>query len=387
MSIIQMAEAFGLTEGGELKGVTNTAHRALNPVRAKALTEASALWSQAWAGDKYAAVLVNEALSTSDLFVSATGDLLDRELLANYQDVTPSWQAWATRSSVRNFKAKKLVDIMGGKSGLDLVPELTEYPYALHSTHEYEISAKKFGRRFGYSWEAGVNDDLDELQQIPARFASAAAITEDRAALEVLATVSTGVPLTGFFKSYNAAAANPLGYAAFDNSSTAALTTAALATAVTAVSARKDTNGNAIPNSGLVLMVGPALEFVATRILGSTVIRTGTNPVVEEPNYLRGRVRLVVNNDLVGNSWFLLPDPARNQRPAVAVAFLRGYETPDLRVSANTGTRVGGGSISPQEGDFEIDGVWWRIRHVTGAAALDPILTYGSTGAVGTAGV
>ena len=388
MSIINLAESFGLTDGGELKGSTNTAHRTLSPARAKALVEASALWGKAWAGDKMAAVVVNEALSTSDLFKSATGDLLDRELLGVYQDTPGVWNQFATRSTVRNFKPKKLVDIMGGNSRLDVVPQLTEFPSASSASKEYEISAKKFGRRFGYGWEAGVNDDIDELRQIPDRFGRAAQLTEEYAALEALVMVLTGAPLAAFFKSYDATAAGLLGYAAFDNSSTAALTSAALQTGIEAVSVRRDSAGNQIPNAGLVLMVGPALEFVAARILNATMVRTTSgSKSVDEPNPLKGRVRLVVNPLLVGNAWFLLPDPQRAARPAVAVAFLAGYETPDLRVSANTGSRVGGGSIAPTEGDFEIDGVWYRIRHVTGSANLDPIHTYGSTGATGTPGV
>lgn len=382
MSIIHLAESFGLTDGGGLKGTTNAAHRQLSPRRAKALTEAAELWGKAWNGDKMAAVVVNEALTTSDLFVSATGDLLDRELLASYQDINPSWQEWASPTTVRNFKPKKLVDIMGGKSALDLVPELTEFPYKKQSTHEYEIAAKKFGRRFGYSWEAGVNDDIDELRQIPGRFSSAASITENRAALEQVANLSTGAPNSAFFKNYNAAAANPLGYAAFNNSGTAALSAEALAAAITGISTRKDTEGNLVPHNGLVLMVGPALQFTAERILNATTIRvTDGDTQTEEPNYLRGKVRLVVNNDLAGNAWFVLPDPRRNQRPAVAVAKLAGYDTPDLRVASNTGNRVGGGAISPEEGDFEIDGVWYRVRHVVGGASLDPIHTFASTGA------
>lgn len=388
MSIIQLAESFGLTEGGELKGSTNVAHRALTPARAKALKEASELWGKAWAGDKMAAVVVNEALSTSDLFVSATGDMLDRELLAQYQDSSTTWQEFASRTRVRNFKKKKLVDIMGGKTVLDVVPELTEFPQTGGSTHEYEIAAKKFGRRFGYSWEAGVNDDIDELRQIPSAFGQAAAITEDVAALEALVTVSTGAPLAAFFQSYDASEAGALGYQAFDNSSTAALTSAAVQAGIESIGARRSTDGNLIPNSGLVLMVGTALQFTAERILNATMVRTTSgSKSVDEPNPLKGKVRLVVNPLLVGNAWFLLPDPKRAVRPAVAVAFLVGYETPDLRVAANTGSRVGGGAIAPTEGDFEVDGVWYRVRHVVGDANLDPIHTYGSTGASGSPGV
>lgn len=381
MSIINLAESFGLSTEGALDGTTNAAHRTLSPARAKALTEASELWGQAWGGNRMASVVVNEALTTSDLFRSATGDLLDRELLATYQDITPSWQEWASPAKVRNFKPKKLVDIMGGKSALDLVPELTEFPYAKSSSNEFEIAVKKFGRRFGFSWEAGINDDIDELQQIPGRFGSAASLTENVAALEQIVTLSSGAPLAGFFKSYSESAAKALGYAAFNNSGTAALSADSLTTAITDISTRKDSDGNIVAHNGLVLMVGPAQQFTAERLLNATEIRTGSNPVTVEPNYLRGKVRLVVNQDLVGNAWFVLPDPRRNQRPAVSVAKLAGFETPDLRVSSNTGSRVGGGSIAPTEGDFEIDGVWYRTRHVVGAASLDPIHTFASTGA------
>lgn len=388
MTIQQLAESFGLTDGGELRGTTNEAHRRLNPARAKALKEAAELWSAAWAGNKHAAVTVNEALTTSDLFVSATGDMLDRELLGRYQDIQGVWNQFATRSRVRNFKPKKLVDILGGKSRLDLVPELTEYPGAESDTNEYEIQAKKFGRRVGWSFEAGVNDDIDELRQIPDRFSYAAQLTEEYAALEAIVTVSTGAPLASFFKSYDATAAGDLGYAAFDNSTDAALTSAAVQTGIESIATRKDSEGNLVPNSGLVLMVGPALQFTAQRILNATMVRTTSgSKSVDEPNPLKGAVRLVVNPNLAGTSWFILPDPQRAARPAIAVAFLTGYETPDLRVSANTGTRIGGGAIPATEGDFEVDGVWYRIRHITGGASLDPVHTYGSSGSSGTPGV
>ena len=388
MTIHQLAESFGLTDGGELKGTSNAAHRALSPARAKALKEAAELWTKAWGGNRIAAALVNEALTTSDLFKSATGDLLDRELLAQYGDVQGVWQQFATRSVVRNFKPKKLVDIMGGKTGLDLVPELTEYPYNKSSTAEYSIAAKKFGRRFGYSWEAGVNDDIDELRQIPSRFGMAAQLTEERAALEAIVTTASGAPLASFFKSYDAPAAGALGYAAFNNSSDAALTSAALEAGIQSIATRKDAEGNLVPAPGFVLMVGPALQFTAQRILNAATIETtnGTKKV-SEPNPFKGAVRLVVNPMLAGTAWFLLPDPQRAVRPAVAVAFLSGYETPDLRVSSLTGNRIGGGAINPEEGDFEVDGVWYRVRHVTGGASLDPIHTYGSAGSNGTPGL
>lgn len=364
-TFINVAETFGLNEDQSLSGTSPLVRRNYTPKRRQAILEAATLWKRVFDGDIRAAVTVKEALSTSDLFVSATGDVLDRELLASYADVTPEWQSFASRTTVRNFKKKKLVDLMGGRTGLDLVPELTAYPGAEHDTREYTIEVAKFGRQFGFSWEAMVNDDLDELQQIPGTFAQAATLTEDRIALEQIADVATGAPNSGFFNADNGNAAEGK-----------PLTAENVQAAVTAVRQRQDSEGNQVPAGRLILVVGTGQEFTARQILNATEVRTTSgNRTIVEPNSLAGAVELVVLSRLVGNAWFILPAPNQG-RMAVAVAFLRGFETPDIR--QKNGAGVG---VSPEAGDFDDDSVRYRVRHVTGGAQVDPIHTYASTGA------
>lgn len=369
MNTTIVGEAFGLTEAGAMLGTSPLARRQYSPKRAQALVEAAEMWKRAWDGDMRASVLVLEALSTSDLFRSVTGDVLDRELLARYQEVPVQWTGFARRTTVRNFKPKKLVDLLGGRSALDVVPELSEYPAGDHETGEYEISVRKFGRRFGFSWEASINDDLDELQTLPNAFAAAARATEDQTALERIANAD-GTPNTAFFNAGNGNA--PVaGVLNEDN----------LSAAITTVSTRENAEGEVVAPEGLVLMVGPAQEMTARRILNATEIRvTNGSKTTVEPNWLRGVVTLEVNRRLKGNAWYLLPAPTA-ARPALAVAFLRGWETPDLRIKNDAGNRVGGGTVAPEEGSFDEDGVWYRVRHIVGSATVDPIHTYAGTGA------
>ncbi len=330
------------------------------------------MWKRAFDGDRRAAVLVMEALSTSDLFVSVTGDVLDRELLSQYVAVTPQWAGVATRTTVRNFKPKKMVDILGGRSALERVPELTAYPGAQYDTREFEIAVAKFGRQFGFSWEAQINDDLDELQQIPGTFAQAAGMTEDNAAFEKLFNLTTGAPNTAFFKDYTGdtvAGPNTTPVAAVLNQ-------ANLQTAVETVRQRKDHQGNLVPAGRLILVVGRAQEFTAKAILNATEVRdTSGSRTVIRPNDLAGTVDLVVLDRLPGLAWFVLPAPNQGNRPALAVAFLRGFETPDIRQKNG-----GGVNVSPDQGDFDDDSIRYRVRHVTGAASLDPLHTYAGTG-------
>jgi hypothetical protein len=55
----------------------------------------------------------------------------------------------------------------------------------------------KFGRRFGWSFEAAINDDIDELEQVPDQFALAARKTEDLEALKQLCNTADGGPQHG----------------------------------------------------------------------------------------------------------------------------------------------------------------------------------------------
>lgn len=375
---INIAESFGLTESLTMGGTSPLVRRQYSPKRAAAIVEAARLWDRVWTqGDPRAALAVQEALSTSDLFKSVTGDVLDRELLARYQDITPQWARIASRTTVRNFKPKKLVDLVGGRSTLDAVPELSEYPTANNDSAEYEIKVGKFGRRYGFSWEASVNDDLDELQLIPGRYAEAAGMTEDKTVFDRLFNATTGAPNTAFFRDH---AGDDIP-GPNTTPATAALTSENVQAAFTALSQRVDFEGNLVPVGRLLLVVGKAQEINARRILNATEIRTVTGSrTTIEANPLTGLVDLVVLDRLAGTNWFLLPAPNVG-RPAITAAFLRGWETPDLRQKADTGQRVGGGAIGAEEGSFEDDSIYFRVRHVVGSATTDPIHTYASTGA------
>ena len=94
-----------------------------------------------------------------------------------------------------------------------------------------------------------------------------------------------------------------------------------------------------------------------------------------EPAGRKLPLRPVPPKGSLGLAWFVLPAPNQG-RPAVAVAFLRGFETPDIRQKGNAGQ-----GVAPDAGDFDDDSVRYRVRHVTGGAQVDPLHTYASTGA------
>jgi hypothetical protein len=362
--------------------------RQLSPQRLAQMDEALRIFEGAMSGNLRGLASFQEALSTSD-FPSIFGDVLDRELMAQYEQLPPLWRQFARSTTVRDFRPKKWVDLIGGRGILEPVPELDPYPMRKAQDGVYTLKVGKFGARFAISWEDVINDDLGALADLPNRLAQSAIDTEDYTATTLLSD-GTG-PNDAFFNA-TAWGKNADGSGGSSNLLTGnpVLSMTALSNALTAITSRRDTDGRPIVTSGFVLVVPPALEVLALQIINTSTVELGT---LSDPqrqtvnNWLRGKVEVVVNPwlpvvDLSGNvntTWYLLPKPTA-PRPGLVLGFLRGHEAPDLRIKADGGARVGGSQVGPTEGSFEIDDIQYRVRHVLGAATLDPISTAVSNG-------
>lgn len=368
---ILRGEVFGLTQESTMVGEGPTLRRRRVRESSKmrrCVMEAHAMLSDVRAGDPYAALRVREALSTSDLFRSATGEVLDREMLRQYDDMETQWSKFSTRTTVRNFKPKKLIDLMGSRNSLARVPEHTNYPQSDYSFSENELSVDKFGEQFGYTFEARINDDLGELDTIPNSWAIKARYTEDDVSLAMLADPLTGAPNTDFWNAGNG------------NLGSGLLTADNLQTAITTVSTKRDEKGRIRRPGQLHLVVGPALQFTAERVLNTSEIEyTDGTERYRVPNPFRGKISLTVMENLPGVAWFVMPVPSA-PRPAFYTAFLTGFETPDVRYKANQGKAMGGGDLPADAGSFDDDTVYWRVRHIAGAGHGDPLFTWASDG-------
>lgn len=377
MDSIQLLTGAAAVAEGEAN-VNDGGFRAPATARTARLVEAANTWGDALTmggiGGMKARVKLAESLATPD-FPFLLGGVFDRELLAQYQAAPATWSQFAKRTTVRDFRPKELLDLLGGQSILSAVGQGAEYPARKVTEGKYSLTVGKRGARIPLTWEMIVNDELDAFRDLPQRLAVGARETEDYLAAGLL--VKAGGINTDFFKTANGNAPANL-----------PLTEANLAAALTAISTRKDSDGRPIVVTAARLVVPPSLEIVARRILNATEIRvTDGNTTSIQDNYLRGVVTLVVDPWLgvidqsanAAKSWFLLPDP-NGARPAVTLGFLRGHENPDLRVKADTGNRVGGGAIAPEDGSFDDDTIQYRVRHVLGSAHVDPIATYASNG-------
>jgi hypothetical protein len=353
--------------------------RTSSPAYKKRLVEAARLLREARTSSTKA-LMVKEAMTTSD-FPLLFGDILDRQLLASYNDYPVTWTNIARKATVRDFRQVSRFTIDGAEAALDKVKERTEYPAGKLVEGKYPYGVAKFGRRLPFTWEDFINDDLGALENSPQRLAKAARVTEQRFVTNLFA----GNFGSGFFKSANknVITSNMLG---FTNSANPALTITAFQIALAVLGAQVDADGNPIYISRVHLVVPPALEVAAMNIINATEIvaavgggaNSGANDVLHVANWVKNRTDVMVDpwlpilDGTQGNTaWYVFADAAES-RPVMELGKLRGHETPEMFMKSPNATRIGGGTVDAMDGDFDTDSVEYKVRHVIGGTLLDP---------------
>ncbi len=323
---------------------------------------------------------LKEAMTTSD-FPLLFGDILDRQLLAGYKEFPTSYTKFVKIGTVPDFRSVNRFTMDGGEGVLEVVEEKSEYPAVALTEGRYQYSVLKYGRRFNFSFESMVNDDLDAFASAPARLGRAARRTEEKFATNLF--VGANGPDTVFFSAgnNNVVTSNPT------------LSIAALQTAMQILSAQVDEDGEPIVVMSSVLAVPPALEITALNILNAIhieILATGggdSNQGLRAMNWMKNRVELVVlpyhpiiasssNGD---TSWYMFANPS-DSRPAMEVGFLRGFTEPQVFMKSSNQVQVGGGLTDPLQGDFDSDDVEYKVRHILGGVLLDPKAAVASDG-------
>lgn len=355
--------------------------------------EAAKLLEGALRGDRMDKIRLQEGIATSDL-PELLVPTLNKILLEEYAATPKVWDTFATRLVVDDFRpvtfqALKYDDAGEDNQGdtfregsLPTVGEYDEYPTAgWFSVTEQTMQVKKAGQRIRFSWESIVNDgQIGLLERLPVELALKAAGKEDEEVTKQLVNAS-GLNTANFKAgNQNLLSGNPT------------LTLESLEDAIEAANLQTYNGRQITPVTQFALVVPRGLEMQARKILAVQEVRTETTAgsvatTTISGNPIGSQVTIVVNdwltkiNSGAGNYWFLIPVPGQQLNPAVALGFLRGYETPELRIKSNGGLYLGGGEVPAREGSFDNDDWEMRIRHIATGGFIVPAGTIASTGA------
>lgn len=332
--------------------------------------EASELYLRALTGDMRARHTLQEGISTSDV-PDLLAPAINVQFLAQYAEYPVVWDQIVgdvinspTLGGVEfgdfNFSSEDLIGVHDGEQytgfGLPGVGEYGEYPAANFETSQLEADLRKNGIRLRVSWETLVKTgNFDMIGRATRWFARKAAEQEDGALARQF--VSTGGTINAGF---TAVTGNP------------ALSLAALETAI-AQSEAATVNGAPLGASSWKLVVPAGLSQTARNILSITQVdRTnGSDQYILTPN--TGGVSAVTFNALTAiggltNEWFLVPQGTA--QPAFAEIFLEGYRQPLISIKDSGHFTLGGGGVPARVGNFEVDDVETRARHIVDATTI-----------------
>ncbi len=293
---------------------------------------------------------VRGAMHTSD-FPLLLVDTFTRTLRAMYAMQPRTFEVWARRTTLPDFKTITRVQLSGLVGNFDEVEELGEYKSGSMSEASEQYFLRKYGKIVGISWEAIINDDLSAFTRIPQAFASKAAQKQSDLVYGILINnpvMGDGNTLfhAGNHKNYT--------------STGTALSEASLTLGYKLFRQQKSIEGDFINVAPKFLIVGPENEFLARKMTSVNFVPTMQKDI---PIGALTGLQVIVEPRITNFAWFLIADPAMID--TVEYAFLDGEE--ELFIEQKEG--------------FDVDALQIKARMVFGTKAIDWRGMYKNNGA------
>jgi hypothetical protein len=299
-------------------------------------------------------------VGTSDfplLLAALAGKTLDQE----YADAPTHYKQWCAIGSVPDFKDVTRVEI-SEIGELALIPELAPYTQAKFAERQEKNRVYTYGKKYGISRQAVINDDLDGFLRIPRAFARSAARMPQILALKKL--LANPVLLKDSVATFASGHGNLLtsGDYALD---TLAHAEAGIRKAKALMGKQRQfVHGDNEAEAAYLnlmpkfMLVNSEDEFIALQALKSAGALSNANAGVVNP--LAGWGIQVISDENITNAawsgtatqWFMFASP--KDAPVIEVVFLNGQQTP----------------YQEEADQADVDGRYWKIRLDVNAEAI-----------------
>ncbi len=262
--------------------------------------------------------------STSD-FPLLLENSLNKILQAQYALVGRNYAAWTAPRTFRDFRPHPELRA-GDFPALKLNGENEPIEYGTMSEGKESLSAVKYARRLGLSFEMIVNDDLGAFASLAEMGGQRVADLENQIVYGIL-TANSGA-------GQNLRDGNPLFHTSRNNvaSVPAAISIASLSIARAAMRKQKSLDGMALNLQPAVLVCGPDKETEAQQVLNQVITPTSDSA----SNPFKGLIVPVCDANITGNGWYLFARPG--QAPTVKAGHLEGYAGPRIETSPGWST-------------------------------------------------
>ena len=293
--------------------------------------------------------LVGRAFTTSD-FPLLLADAANKSMLRGWDEAEETWNRWMNTGSLSDFKVGNLVNLSSFEN-LSQINENGEYTFGAFQEEGQTIQLATYGKMFGISRQAVINDDLNAFTRIPSAMGRAASRTVGDIAYGVLtANAAIGDGLALFIAAHNNLNESGAGGTPLTQD---AAGVAALSAMDVAMGTQTDVSGNAtaLNIEPAFLIVPRVLKRIAVSLMSDTTAPGQANPGVS--NQVAGLAEVVAEARLDADSATRYYLAARGD--TIQVAFLDGNQAPVLE----------------QQAGWSIDGTEYKVRIDAAAAAED----------------
>ncbi len=269
-------------------------------------------------------------------FPAILDNAINKAYVEGHKNVAVTFDRWTKKGSLKDFKTADNNYLAGPAGEFLEVPETGELK---HDTVKDEKrptrKLKTYGRQFTLTRQAFINDDIDLVTRIPARYAASARKTINKQCCQIMVTNPAIYDGTALFSS------------AHGNLVTTGtgITQGSMQAMIMALQTQKDEFGEAIIVRPAKILVPIGYAFDMYTMFYSPTINTGGNTQAVNPLYrYREMVEIIEEptlNALCGGfgnvmPWFLLG--AADDTDFIEVDYLNGQEIPNIRRMETPGT-------------------------------------------------
>ena len=287
--------------------------------------------------------LFRRALTPDSQFTSILSNAVNKSMSTAYRAAQTTYQRWTGRGSNPDFKGATHYQISEAGALLPMTQN-GEFKFDEMRDRGVSKSVATFGRSFGMTRQAFINDDIAILTRVPEAYVRAAGRGINALVYRTLATNPVIFDGNQLFD-----AANHGNFVA----GAAAISVASVSAGRTAMRRQQNLRGLETLNIGPRFLLCPAsIETVAQQFVSNALLPTTQAAI----NPFAGTLEIVADAELDGydlNDWYLAASPA--DIDTIEVTYLNGDDMPKLE------SQVG----------FDFLGVKWRIYIDYGVTVLD----------------
>ena len=317
----------GITIEKPAEGARDLMGMSLRDMGIEALRDSGMVNLNRKSSDELYALLSRQFFNPTAAFPSILDQAINKAYVEGHRQAPVTFDIWTTKGTLKDFKTTEN-NYLAGPAG-----EFLEVPEGGEIKHDLPIDEKlpsrrlkTYGKQFTMTRQAFINDDIDFLSTIPARYAAAARKTINKQVYDVLT------------KNYAVYDGKPLFGADHKNSlvTGTGVTQQAVQKMFMALQMQKDQFGQAIIVRPTYIVVPVGYAFDMYTIFDSPTINTTSNTQAANPLYrYSSQIQIVEDatlNALVGEDaapWYVVGD--KTDCNNIQVDYLNGQEIPTIR--------------------------------------------------------